>query len=246
MRLIALLRMTACRAAKQKAPISTGNRNSAPPRPMRPPRAPMIAPLPKAATTLRGAVSGSVAVSRRGHERSPQLFISAQACVPRRRGNTFGDTARPLTQAEHSGGIAARIDLDDFGADRDRHAACRDRVRACPWGFAALAGRAGKSDCVMIDSTYLKAHRTAASLLKNGLFPPYRAHQGRGVELEAARCLAARSAAVRRPDERQQRRWACYLTACRRQSTSCQPVPIDTTMPPASAPSPEVTAKIGA
>ncbi len=37
--------------------------------------------------------------------------------------------------------------------------------------FAALAGRAGEPDCIMIDSTHLKAHRTAASLLKRGLFP---------------------------------------------------------------------------
>lgn len=37
--------------------------------------------------------------------------------------------------------------------------------------FATLARRAGKPDCVMIDSTHLKAHRTAASLLKKGLFP---------------------------------------------------------------------------
>jgi len=37
--------------------------------------------------------------------------------------------------------------------------------------FAGLAGRAGRPDCVMIDSTHLKAHRTAASLMKKGLFP---------------------------------------------------------------------------
>ena len=37
--------------------------------------------------------------------------------------------------------------------------------------FAGLAGNVGKPDCVMIDSTHLKAHRTAASLLKKGLFP---------------------------------------------------------------------------
>jgi putative transposase len=36
--------------------------------------------------------------------------------------------------------------------------------------FAALAGRAGEPECIMIDSTHLKAHRTAASLLKKGLF----------------------------------------------------------------------------
>ena len=37
--------------------------------------------------------------------------------------------------------------------------------------FAALAGQAGDPDQVMIDATHLKAHRTAASLLKKGLFP---------------------------------------------------------------------------
>lgn len=37
--------------------------------------------------------------------------------------------------------------------------------------FAALAGKGGKTDQLMIDATHLKAHRTAASLLKKGLFP---------------------------------------------------------------------------
>ena len=37
--------------------------------------------------------------------------------------------------------------------------------------FAALAGKGGKPDRLMIDATHLKAHRTAASLLKKGLFP---------------------------------------------------------------------------
>ena len=37
--------------------------------------------------------------------------------------------------------------------------------------FAALAGEAGQPDTIMIDATHLKAHRTAASLLKGGLFP---------------------------------------------------------------------------
>ena len=37
--------------------------------------------------------------------------------------------------------------------------------------FAALAGAAGTPDAVMIDATHLKAHRTASSLLKKGLFP---------------------------------------------------------------------------
>ena len=37
--------------------------------------------------------------------------------------------------------------------------------------FAELARKAGKPDRLMIDATHLKAHRTAASLLKKGLFP---------------------------------------------------------------------------
>jgi len=37
--------------------------------------------------------------------------------------------------------------------------------------FAGLAGEAGQPDRLMIDATHLKAHRTAASLLKKGLFP---------------------------------------------------------------------------
>jgi transposase len=37
--------------------------------------------------------------------------------------------------------------------------------------FAALAAKGGKPQRIMIDATHLKAHRTAASLLKKGLFP---------------------------------------------------------------------------
>ena len=37
--------------------------------------------------------------------------------------------------------------------------------------FAALASRAGQPEGLMIDATHLKAHRTAASLLKKGMFP---------------------------------------------------------------------------
>ncbi len=37
--------------------------------------------------------------------------------------------------------------------------------------FAGLAGQAGEPDLLMIDATHLKAHRTAASLFKKGLYP---------------------------------------------------------------------------
>ena len=37
--------------------------------------------------------------------------------------------------------------------------------------FSALAAKGGKPDQLMIDATHLKAHRSAASLLKKGFFP---------------------------------------------------------------------------
>ncbi len=37
--------------------------------------------------------------------------------------------------------------------------------------FAALAGEGPKPERIMIDATHLKARRTAASLLKEGMFP---------------------------------------------------------------------------
>ena len=37
--------------------------------------------------------------------------------------------------------------------------------------FSSLAAEGGKPGTLVIDSTHLKAHRTAASLLKKGLFP---------------------------------------------------------------------------
>ena len=37
--------------------------------------------------------------------------------------------------------------------------------------FAGLAGEGPKPERIMIDATHLKAHRTAASLLKKGLLP---------------------------------------------------------------------------
>jgi putative transposase len=60
--------------------------------------------------------------------------------------------------------------------------------------FTGLAAKAGEPDQLMIDATHLKAHRTAASLLKKPVLSlskgvnsqTYRAHQ-RGLELKAAR-----------------------------------------------------------
>lgn len=44
--------------------------------------------------------------------------------------------------------------------------------------FLELSKSAGNDDKVMIDATHLKAHRTAASLLKKGLFPAASDAQG--------------------------------------------------------------------
>ena len=72
--------------------------------------------------------------------------------------------------------------------------------------FAELAGKSGEPDRIMIDATHLKAHRTAASLLKGGSSPTSRAYQRRA-ELQAPcrvrRCRQAHHPAPdRRPDER--------------------------------------------
>jgi hypothetical protein len=54
--------------------------------------------------------------------------------------------------------------------------------------FASLAAEGEQPDELMIGSTHLKVHRTAASLLKRGFSPPHRPHE-RWVELQAARGL---------------------------------------------------------
>jgi putative transposase len=69
--------------------------------------------------------------------------------------------------------------------------------------FAELAAEGSKSDR-LIDASHLKAHRTAASLLKKGLLPDEGTHEGRP-ERQAARGVRRRGppirdAAQRRPD----------------------------------------------
>lgn len=45
--------------------------------------------------------------------------------------------------------------------------------------WRTLRGEGSKPECIMIDATHLKAHRTAAILLKKGYSPSYRANQRR-------------------------------------------------------------------
>lgn len=86
--------------------------------------------------------------------------------------------------------------------------------------FASLAAASDTDDCLMIDATHLKAHRTATSLLKKhvlssskGVYSPiYWEDEGR-VNLEAPRCVrwdwqAFDFVPFRRPDERPYRRKA--------------------------------------
>lgn len=54
--------------------------------------------------------------------------------------------------------------------------------------FVALSQGGPRPEPIMIDATRLKAHRTAASLLKRGCSPPYRTHQRRA-ELQVTRCV---------------------------------------------------------
>jgi len=54
--------------------------------------------------------------------------------------------------------------------------------------FAGLAGEGPKPECIMIDATHLKAHRTAASLLKKGMFPAV-SGEPKVAELQAAHRL---------------------------------------------------------
>lgn len=61
--------------------------------------------------------------------------------------------------------------------------------------FAGLAGKAGQPDRLMIDATHLKAHRTAASLYKKGLFPAVSGE--RWLEFQAARSLRWRGTPAR-------------------------------------------------
>jgi transposase len=71
------------------------------------------------------------------------------------------------------GGLMWRGAPDTYGSHKTMHihfvrwsrAGVFDRI------FATLAAESAATKIVMIDATHLKAHRTAASLRKKGLFP---------------------------------------------------------------------------
>lgn len=74
-------------------------------------------------------------------------------------------------------GIRNGLRWRDAPADYDPHMTIYNRfirwshLGVFNWIFAEPAAKGGKPDRLMIDATHLKAHRTAASLLKMGLYP---------------------------------------------------------------------------
>ena len=64
--------------------------------------------------------------------------------------------------------------------------------------FAALAGEGPRPERIMIDSTHLKAHRTAASLLKKGLFPVVSGARSIGRATKSKICLPSSRLAAHR------------------------------------------------
>ena len=62
------MRITASKATNRNAPISSGKRNSAPPRPIRPPGAPMMAPPPVAPANLLAFKSNTSRISASAYQ----------------------------------------------------------------------------------------------------------------------------------------------------------------------------------
>jgi hypothetical protein len=78
---MALFRMIASRAAKRDRPRRGGSRNSAPPSPISPPRAPITAPPPDAAEMLRVSevVDVLIALCSAGYVDPPRHYQASTA-----------------------------------------------------------------------------------------------------------------------------------------------------------------------
>jgi transposase len=112
-----------------------------------------------------------------------QAAFSALARVPR------GDHRRVIGGIIHiiRNGLRSRDAPAAYGPHKRLYNRCVrwSRLGVFDRIFAALAGGAGRPERVMIDSTHLKAHRTAVGCSKRGISPLPRPHQGR-IELEIA------------------------------------------------------------
>ncbi len=106
---------------------------------------------------------------------APEQLRRIEPYFPLSHGIPRGDDLRVVSGIIHV--IRNGLRWRDAPADYGPHKTLYNRfVRWSRMGvfdriFQAPAEDAGAPDRVMIDSTHLKAHRTAASLLKKGLFP---------------------------------------------------------------------------
>lgn len=107
---------------------------------------------------------------------SDEQFVRIQPFLPNKpRGVPRVDDRRVISGIIHviRGGLMWRDAPERYGPHKTLYnrlirwsqAGVFDRI------FAELAAMSAATDTVMIDATHLKAHRTAASLLKKGAFP---------------------------------------------------------------------------
>ena len=93
-------------------------------------------------------------------------------CFPKSRGKPRVDDRRVLSRIIYiqRNGLMWKHAPRDYGPPKTLYNRWKrwSRMGVFSRIFAALAGEAGEPDRLIIDSTHLKAHRTAASLLKRG------------------------------------------------------------------------------
>ncbi len=101
----------------------------------------------------------------------PQDLALLPALARRALDRCSGSSAASCTSS--ATGCAGAMHRPSTGRTRPSTTAlCDGAAWACSTAiFVGFAGRAGEPERLMIDATHLKAHRTAASLLKKGLFP---------------------------------------------------------------------------
>jgi putative transposase len=90
---------------------------------------------------------------------------------PRSRGIPRVDDRRVLSGIIMSSATACSGETHRLPTGRTRRSTIASSAGVFDRIFAALAAEAGPPSRLMLDATHLKAHRTAASLLKKGLFP---------------------------------------------------------------------------
>lgn len=97
------------------------------------------------------------------------------ACFPRSHGRPRVDDRRVISGIIHviRNGLRWRDVPEVYGPHKTLYNRFMrwSRLGVFDRIFAALAGEGPEPERIMIDATHLKAHRTAASLQKSGMFP---------------------------------------------------------------------------